>query len=115
MQRFADDLVGDVRTVEIAGVDVIDAGGDGLAQHGQCRVMIPGRAEHAGPGELHGAVAEPLHGAVAEGEGAGFVDAGHDRISFQDERTDSGRLHLAIIGYNPHGLCGIANNENRSG
>ena len=78
MQRFADDLVGDVRAVEVAGVDMIHAGCDGLAQHGQCRVAIAGRAEHAGPRELHGAVAEPLHGAVAEGEGAGLVDAGHD-------------------------------------
>ena len=72
MQRLADELVGDVRAVEVAGVDVVHAARDGLAQHGQCRVVILGRAEHAGPGELHGAVAEPLHGAVAEGECAGL-------------------------------------------
>ena len=73
MQRLADELVGDVRTVEVAGVDVIDAARHRLAQHGERRVAILGRAEHAGPGELHGAVAEPLHGAVAERERAGFV------------------------------------------
>ena len=78
MQRFADELVGDVRAVEVAGVDVVDAARDGLAQHRERRVAILGRPEHAGSGELHGAIAEPLHGAVAEGEGAGFADVGHD-------------------------------------
>ena len=42
--------------------------GDRFAQHGQRRVTILGRAEHAGAGELHGAVAEPLHDAVAEAQ-----------------------------------------------
>ena len=35
MERLADDLIGDVRTVEVAGVDVVDAGGDRLAQNGE--------------------------------------------------------------------------------
>ena len=51
---------------------------DRLAQHGDSGVAILRRAEHAGPGELHGAVAEPLDHAVAELERAGLVDAGHD-------------------------------------
>ena len=72
MQRLADDLVGDMRAVEVAGVDVVDAAGHRLAQHGERRVAILGRAEDAGPGELHGAVTQPLHGAVAEREGAGL-------------------------------------------
>ncbi len=83
MQRFADQLVGDVRTIEIAGVDVVHAARDCLAQHGQRRAMILGRAEHAGAGELHGAVAEPLHAAGAEVERAGLVDNGHDRTPFK--------------------------------
>ena len=32
MQGFLDDLVGDVRTVEVAGVNVVDAGSDSFAQ-----------------------------------------------------------------------------------
>ena len=67
-QRLADQLVGDLRTIEVAGVDVIDPAGDGLAQHGQGRVSILGWSEYAGPGQLHGAVAEPFHGAIPEGE-----------------------------------------------
>src|SRR6185312_9555013 len=73
MQRLADDLIGDVRAVEIAGVDVIDAGGDRFAQHGAGGLGVLGRSKYAGAGELHGAVAEPAHGAVGERIAAGFV------------------------------------------
>ena len=61
MQRLADDLVGDMRAVEIAGVDVVDAARHRLAQHGERRVAILGRAEHAGPRKLHGAIAHALN------------------------------------------------------
>ena len=61
MQRLADELIGDVRAVEVAGVDVIDAARDRLAQHGDRRLAVLRRPEHAGSGELHGAVAEALH------------------------------------------------------
>ena len=77
MQRLADQLVGDVRAVEVAGVDMIDAGRHGRAQHRDGTVRVLRRPEHAGPGQLHGAVAEALHGAVAERERAGFADVGH--------------------------------------
>jgi hypothetical protein len=59
VERLPDQPVGDVRAVEIAGVDVVDAGG------------VPGRAEHAGAGQLHGAVAEAADGAVAQWEVGG--------------------------------------------
>ena len=42
----------------------------GLAQDGQCRVAILGRAENAGPCKLHGAIAQAINGAVAESESA---------------------------------------------
>ena len=61
MQSLVDQVVCDVRAIEIAGVDVIYAMGNRLAQDGQRRVMILGRAKHTGAGELHGAIAEPLH------------------------------------------------------
>ena len=34
MQRLADQLVGDVGAVVVAGVDMVDAAGDRLPQHG---------------------------------------------------------------------------------
>ena len=66
MQRFADELIGDVRAVEVARVDVIDAARDRLAQHGDRAVAVFRRPEHARSGELHRAVAQALHGAIAE-------------------------------------------------
>ena len=70
VERLADQLVGEVRAVEVAGVDVVDAARDRLAQHRQGGVTVPGRSEHAGPSELHGAIAEAVHRAIAEGERA---------------------------------------------
>ena len=74
VQRLANDLVGDVRAIEVSGVDVIDTALHGRPQHrhGGCPVL--GRAEDAGSGELHRAVPEALHVAVADAEGAGLVE-----------------------------------------
>ncbi|EAU69609.1 hypothetical protein STIAU_2984 [Stigmatella aurantiaca DW4/3-1] len=89
-ERFADQPVRDVRAVVVAGVDVVDPARDRLAQHGQRRAVILGRAEHAGPRELHGAIAEPLHGAASEGECAGQVNLGHV-FSFETTQIGAAR------------------------
>ena len=68
MQRLGDDLVGDMRPVEVAGVDVVDAARDRLAQHGDAFGAVLRRAEDALAGELHGAVAHAVHGSVAEAD-----------------------------------------------
>ncbi len=49
MQRLADELVGDIRTVVVAGVDVVDAARDRLAQHRDRGLAVLGRPEHPGP------------------------------------------------------------------
>ena len=74
VKRFADDLVGDMRTVEIAGVDMINPTCNGLAQHGERRIVILRRTEYAGTCQLHGAVAEPFDTAATESERAGLID-----------------------------------------
>jgi hypothetical protein len=66
MKRVANELIGDVRAIEIAGVDVVDPPRDRLAKHGEGRVVILRWAEYARSGELHGAVAHTVHGAVAQ-------------------------------------------------
>ena len=66
MQRLANDLVGDMRPVEIAGIDVIDARRHGFAQHGDRRITVLRRPEHAGSGQLHGAVAHAVYRAASE-------------------------------------------------
>ena len=52
MQRLANDLVGDVRTTEIAGVDVVDAQFDRLAQQRDSGGAVLGRPEDTGAGQL---------------------------------------------------------------
>src|SRR6202034_487188 len=73
-------MVDHVRAIEVAGIDVVDAARHRFTQHGDCRVAIFRRAEYAGTGELHSAVAEPLHSAAAELEYAGFIDAGSRKV-----------------------------------
>ena len=57
MKRLANKLVGDVRAIEIAGVNVIDAARHGLPQHGEGRIAIIRRSKHTRSGELHRAIA----------------------------------------------------------
>ena len=77
MQRFADQLVGDVRTIKIAGVDMVDAACHRRPQHRDRRVMVFRRSEHAGAGKLHGPVTEAVYLPGAELETAGSADVGH--------------------------------------
>ena len=53
MERLADEFVGHVGSVELRGVDVVDAEFDGPAQHGDRLIVVAGRAEDSGSGELH--------------------------------------------------------------
>ncbi len=75
-EGLADQPVGDVGAVEVAGVDVVHAARHRLAQHGERGGGVARGAEHAGPRELHGAVSEAAHGALAQGEGSGVVGHG---------------------------------------
>src|ERR1700747_1288956 len=66
MQRLLNDLIGDVRTVGIAGIAVIPAGADSLAQNRD----RPGNIARRAPNlliailssELHGPITDPIHG-----------------------------------------------------
>ena len=71
MEGFPDDLVGDVRAIEVAGVDMVDASFDGGAEHGKRFSAVLRRAENTGAGQLHGPVAHAVDEAVAQGVGAG--------------------------------------------
>src|ERR1700691_5110134 len=79
LQRFADQLIGDVRPVEVAGVDMIHTARHRFAQDSNCCLRVLRWTEYAGPRELHGAVAEPPYGASAEVECAGLMNSGHGR------------------------------------
>jgi hypothetical protein len=65
MERFANELVGNVRPVEIARIDVIHPRRHRFAQYRDGCVTILRRPEYAGSGQLHGAVAQAVHRAAA--------------------------------------------------
>ena len=56
MQRFFDKLIGNVRAIEVARVDVGDTEANNLAQDRDCTVVICRRPEYMRTGQLHGAV-----------------------------------------------------------
>ena len=115
VKRLADDLVGDVRAVEVGGVDVVHTAGDGFAQYGQRRVAILGRTENAASRKLHGPIAKTIHVAVAELKAAGLMRMDMMAISsFNQGRHANRALSRSTIRYNPYRLCGIANNGSRS-
>ena len=58
-----------MRTVKVAGVDVIDTAADGLAQHGECGGAVARWPEDTLAGQLHGAVSHAVHGEVGVGKG----------------------------------------------
>ena len=80
VERLPDDAVGDVRAVEIAGVDVVDALLDRRAQHREGAGVVFWRAEDAWARELHGAIAQPLYRLLAERIGAGLFKSAHEDL-----------------------------------
>jgi hypothetical protein len=68
MQSFLDNLVGDVRAVEVGGVNMVYARRDRLAKDGEGGVRVLGRTINARAGELHRAVTHPLNSEERAGE-----------------------------------------------
>src|SRR5216684_6046420 len=60
MKRLSDDPVGHMRTVKVAGINVIDPGRHSLSQNSDCCVHITWRSPYLRTGKLHGAVTHPL-------------------------------------------------------
>ena len=56
MQRFFDKLIGYMRAIKVAGVDVGNTELNNLAQNRDCTVMICWRPEYVRTSQLHGAV-----------------------------------------------------------
>ena len=66
MERFADQLIGHMRTVKIRGIDMVYPGLDGSLQDAHRLLGIFRRAEDAGAGQLHRAITQPINLAIAE-------------------------------------------------
>src|SRR5947199_8730405 len=56
MQRFLDKLIGYVRAIEVAGVDVGDTEFNNLAQDRECTVVVCWRPEYVRTSQLPGTV-----------------------------------------------------------
>lgn len=67
VDRLLDDLIGDVGTVIVAGLDMVDSQPHRLAHHGKGGLTIPWRAEGRRPGELHGAKARAVESKAGAG------------------------------------------------
>ena len=77
MQCFFDQLIGDMRPIKVAGVDVIDSEPNDLAQDRDRAVVIFWWPEYMWTSELHGAVAHASQDQIigklecAAGQGGG--------------------------------------------
>jgi hypothetical protein len=56
MQRFLDKLIGYMRAIEVAGVDVGDTEANNLAQDRECTVVVFWWPEYMPARQLHGTV-----------------------------------------------------------
>src|SRR5215831_15899878 len=61
MKRLLDDSIGHMRTVVVAGIDVVHAGLYGLAQNLYSLVNVAWRTEYSRACELHGSIAHSVH------------------------------------------------------
>src|SRR4029077_20017782 len=73
MERSVDQLVGDVGTVILGGVDVVDAELDCPAQQREGRGPIARRSQHTWTGQLHGAEADPGHRTTGQHRAAAWL------------------------------------------
>jgi hypothetical protein len=112
MERLADQMVGVVGPIIVAGVDMIDAARDRLAQYRDRAGVVLRRPEDALSRKLHRAVTHALHNAVAQLERSGFADVDH-RPSPLGRDCISPAKADAIMPRNRHGLFGWANNAGR--
>ena len=60
MERLFDDLVGHMRTVIIAGIDMVDSCRNRLAQNSDCSIAIARRSLHLRTCKLHRAIAHAI-------------------------------------------------------
>ena len=100
MQRLSDDLIGYMRTVEIAGVDVVHARRHSLAQNRDRTGNIARRAPHSLvailSGKLHRPITHPIHSQRSTRERKATAEIGFFSHSFSPASlSHSQPLHAA--------------------
>jgi hypothetical protein len=83
MERFFDQLIGYMRAIEVAGVDVIDTESNNLAQDRDRTVVVLRRPEYMRTSQLHGPVAHASKDQIiGEFECASWQRCGRRTLSF---------------------------------
>src|SRR5437016_6291760 len=101
MKRPFDDLVGHMRTVKIARIDVVDPDRDNLSQNSYGSLSISGWSPHLRAGKLHRAIAHSLqaHGSAGKREAGAKVNLFRHSVSpllwLDEESFNRGDSHLA--------------------
>ena len=102
MKRVLDNLIGHMRTVVVAGINMVHARVDGLAQNGNGGRDISGRPEDAGSGKLHSAVTHAVQACrcVEQREAAGSTNLFNHFVSpcYNHWMKDSSGLDFAYAG-----------------
>ena len=60
MQRLFNKLIGNMRPVEVARIDVIDSELNNFAQDRECPAVVCGRPEYMRTSQLHGAISDAV-------------------------------------------------------
>src|SRR4029077_20519195 len=83
IQRFFDKLIGYVRAIEVAGVDVCDTEANNLAQDRECAVVVLRRSKYMRTSQLHGTVPHASKNQIiGELECASWQCCGRRTLSF---------------------------------
>ena len=98
MQGFFDQLIGDMRPIKVAGVDVIDSEPNDFAQDCDRAVVIFWRPEYMWTSELHGAVAHASQDQIiGELECAAGQGRGGRRFQIRDYNYELGRTKTVVV------------------
>src|ERR1700733_3276366 len=100
MERLFDDLIGHMRAVKVAGVDVVHASVNCLSEYGNCTFNVRRRTPDLRACELHRSVAHAVYSHRGAGQREGVVEVylcGH-LVSPIASLTTSSRLWSLVIG-----------------
>src|SRR4029077_13515077 len=99
MESLLDDLIGHMRSVVVAGINVVHAGLYCLAKNSNGSIDVPWRSPDAGPGELHRTVSHALqnHRCSRESESSSKISLFDHSVPpcYNHEMKDSSGLEFA--------------------
>ena len=102
MESLLDDLIGHMRSVVVAGIDMVHAGLYGLAKNSNGGIDVPWRSLDAGSGELHRTVSHAVqsHRCTRKSEASGRMSLFNHYVPpcYNHLMKDSSGLDFAYAG-----------------